>query len=667
MKTRVKSALSIFLSTTVFIAAGSISACAQLSSRNSADKKAPLSTASATHKIALAEPVPAEPIGKLKDGILLVYPRGENNNKIDCASTFLVGTLKDGRSLTCNGQAVTVSADGYFAHVVKLNYGTNDFTLAIPGKESQAMKISVERPAPPAPLSESTFNILPESLEPKVNIGVATGDLLQFAARATPGCQMSVLFGSHAIAMRPAVSRQGKNPSVNLGLDTAFGVTFQRSPAALKDLYLGFYKVQAADDWDKVAPTFVLKSGQKQIKAKAKGTLSTLKQPQVMQTAHANCIVRLGPGAARTTPLPENVRMLADGFKGEWWRFELASGKHCWINKEDLSSDDESNALPQSRVSTVNMGTDDYGATISIPLTQRLPYQIEQDLRGKKLLLHIFGATADTDFVTSDLGKPADSAVAKLIDYLSFKQKGDNHYELNVQLLNNHQWGFWADYKDNTLVLHVKNAPAIDVSSGSLKGATICVDPGHGGKEIGSIGCSGVKEAAVNFQIADKLRQSLEEMGARVVMTRKGDDFVSLQDRVDLAIASRSDMLISVHNNALPDGRDPWTEHGTSDYWYHPQSVEFARLAQKQMVQATGFKDFGSRFQNLALCRPSQMPAALMEIGFMINPDELSKLLDPDFQANIARSIANSTKKYLFDKVREQERLETSRSAEGGQ
>lgn len=658
MKIRVKSALLFFLSTSFFMTA--ISACAQLSPKTANQAQRASSSLESTKKIALADPVPSEPIGKLKDGILLVYPRGENNNKIDASSTFLVGTLKDGRALTCNGQAVTVNADGYFAHVVKLNYGTNDFTLAIPGKEALGLKITVERPAPAAPLTESTFNILPESLEPKENIGVSTGDILQFAARATPGSQMSVLFGPHAIAMHPALTKQGKHPAVNLGLDTAFGVSFQRSPAAVKDLYLGFYKVQASDDWSRVSPTFVLKSGPKQIKAKAKGTLSTVKQPQLMQTAHSNCIVRLGPGAARTTPLPENVRMVADGFKGDWWRFELSSGKHCWINKEDVVADDDSTAFPQSRVSTINMGTDDYGATISVPLTQRLPFQIEQDLRGKKLLLHIFGATADTDFVTSDLAKPSDSAVAKLIDFLSFKQKGDNHYELSVQLLNSHQWGFWADYKDNTLVLHVKNAPAVDPDSGTMKGCVICVDPGHGGKEIGSIGCSGVKEATVNFQIADKLRQALESMGAKVLMTRKGDDFVSLQDRVDMAIAAKADLLISVHNNALPDGRDPLTEHGTSDYWYHPQSVEFARLAQKQLVQASGFKDFGSRFQNLALCRPTQMPAALMEIGFMINPDELSKLQDSQFQTTIARSIANSARKYVFDKVKEQQKLEAA-------
>lgn len=595
--------------------------------------------------------IPQEPIGAKKGELLLVYPRGDNKNRIDAASTFLVGAVPPGRTLSCNGQDVRVNASGFFSHVVKLNYGKNDFTLVLSGQEQEPVSVSLERPAPPPALSESSFNILPESLEPKEANGVSAGDIVQFAARATPGCKMSVQFASHNIAMRPAVSKQGKRTSVNLGLDTAFGVSFQRSPAALKDLYLGFYKVQAQDNFSNATPTFVLQKGSKQIKAKAKGTLTHVRQPSIMSSVHDDTIVRLNPGAARVTPLPAGVRFLCDGFRGDWWRLELSSGHHVWIAKSDLEAEDESAALPQSKITTVNMGSDPYGARVAIPLNQRLPYHIEQDLNSKKLVLQIYGATADTDFITTDLHPPAESASARLIDYMSWKQKGDLHYELTAHLNHKQQWGYYAEYQDNTLVLHIKTAPSVDLASGTLKGTTICVDPGHGGREIGSIGCSGVKEATVNLAIASKLGNELKRLGANVVMTRTGDVDVSLQERVDIASAAKADLLISVHNNALPDGRDPWTEHGCSSYWYHPQSIEPARLAQKDLSAISGLKDFGSRYQNLFLCRPSRMPAFLMEIAFMINPDELTKLLDPQFQDLTAQSIASSVRKFLIEKI----------------
>ncbi|MBX9689510.1 MAG: N-acetylmuramoyl-L-alanine amidase [Candidatus Obscuribacterales bacterium] len=636
-------------------ALSNLSACAQLNQK-SPPKKGEESKVRVADASVL---IPKEPIGIKKGNILLVYPRGENENKIDSASTFFVGAVPAGSSLTLNGSAVSLNADGYFSQKVALSYGKNHFKLLLSGQESEPLDVDIERPAPKAQLSAGGFNILPESLEPKENLGVQAGDLIQFSARATPGMQMYVQLGGRRINLQQALLKQGKLPSVNLGLDTAFGVSFQRSPALLKDLYLGFYKVQASDQFQNASPVFVLQQGTKVLKARAKGSVSVLKQAIIMQTLHKNTIVRLGPGAARITPLPESVRLLCDAYKGDWLRLEYCPNRHVWIAKEDLSADTDVASPPQSRVTTVNLDSDEYGARIGIPLNQRLAFQLEHDPERKLLLLRIFGATADTDFVSSDLQGSQTTNSAKLIDYINWKQKGDLHYELAVHLKQKQCWGYWADYEDNKLVLHVKAPPAVNPESDSLKGAIICVDPGHGGKEIGSIGCSGVKEARLNFEIADKLRQELEKLGATVIMTRRDDSFVSLQERVDTAIAAKADLLLSVHNNALPDGRDPQIEHGTSSYWYHPQSLAFARFAQGRLSKATAFKDYGCRYQNLALCRPTQMPAVLMEIGFMINPDELSSLLNPKFQDLTARSIAGSVKEFI------RERLKLEKESEG--
>jgi N-acetylmuramoyl-L-alanine amidase len=604
---------------------------------------------------AAAEPVSAEPVGIKSGDILLAYPRGEDNNKIDSPSTFLIGAVPPGRKLICNGQAVSINTEGYFAHTVKLKHGKNNFSLTLSEQESP-LTFCVERPAQAACLSTGSFKILPASLEPHEDMGLRPQDIVQFAARATPGCQLSVRLAGRQIVLKPALRPGSKHTaaSVNLGLATAFGVSFEPSAAAVKDLYLGFYRIQAEDHFQKAVPVFVLKKGKQTTKATARGSLSVVSQPQMLETAHANTIVRLGPGAARTTPLPQSVRMLADGFKGEWWRLELCPGRHVWINKEDMLPAEESTALPESKVSTVNLGSDSYGASLSIPLNQRLPYQIEQDIAGKKLKLTIFGATADTDFVTGDLHPDSALPCAGLIDYASWKQKSDLQYELSVQLNSKQQWGYFADYQDRSLSFHIKSAPCLDPASGSLKGAVICLDPGHGGREPGAIGCSGVREAVINLAIADKLQRELTAQGASVIMTRTDDRSVSLQERVDRAIAAKADLLVSIHNNALPDNRDPNLEHGSSSYWYHPQSHELSLVLQKDLVLACASKDYGCRYQNLALCRPSHMLASLLEVGFMINPDEYAKLLNPQYQEQAGRAIAESIKKFLFERVKDE-------------
>jgi N-acetylmuramoyl-L-alanine amidase len=152
----------------------------------------------------------------------------------------------------------------------------------------------------------------------------------------------------------------------------------------------------------------------------------------------------------------------------------------------------------------------------------------------------------------------------------------------------------------------------------------------------------------MNLAIALKLKRLLEQEGAIVTMTRISDKDVSLEDRVAIAEAANVDILLSVHNNALPDGRDPWAEHGTSTYWYHPQSIQLAHQLKDDMVKKVGFPDFGSRFQNLALTRPSGMLATLVEVGFVIDPPEYAQLISSAGQQKAAQGIIDGLANYLM-------------------
>ncbi|MFN8555168.1 MAG: N-acetylmuramoyl-L-alanine amidase, partial [Candidatus Obscuribacterales bacterium] len=97
---------------------------------------------------------------------------------------------------------------------------------------------------------------------------------------------------------------------------------------------------------------------------------------------------------------------------------------------------------------------------------------------------------------------------------------------------------------------------------------------------------------------------------------------------------------------------DPLNEHGTSSYWYHPQSIALARTVNSGMVQEIGFPDFGSRFQNLALTRPSGMLAMLAEVGFVINPEEYAVLLSAEGQQRAAQGILKGLFTYLHPPVK---------------
>lgn len=447
--------------------------------------------------------------------------------------------------------------------------------------------------------------------------------------------------------------------SVNAGLDAAYGQVYQRLPAARSDRYVGFIKIGPLDQFDQVAPVFTVEKDGRTATAVSPYKVTVVKQPFIVQTTQDDTIVRVGPGAGRITPLARGVRLLADGWHGDEMRVVYSANKHVYISKRQLSTGQvgwtppvpgASGPLPASTVRTINTKKDRYGDALLLPMSQRLPYQVEQSVKPNKLTLKIYGATQDTDWVSpadTDADEIAKRSNLDMVDGISFRQVQDGVFEVTAQLKGDRQWGYKVDYEGSTLRLRIKQPPKIGMD-GSLAGLKICVDPGHGGSENGSIGCNGVKEKQVNLEIALKFKAALERAGAQVIMTRMTDgETVSLDERVNIAGRSEADLLVSVHNNALPDGRDPWKEHGTSTYWYQPQSTELARHLKDSVISAVDFPDIGCRFQNLALCRPTAMPAVLVEVGFMIHPEEFAQLLDPAVQGRVAEGLLKGVRKYL--------------------
>lgn len=609
--------------------------------------------------------------------IAVVYPT--SGATIAAASTFIVGAIPPGMSLTCNGDAVRVNSHGYYAHVVHLNYGKNTFTLSIPGSATRVVEAVREKPA--SSISPDTFTILQETASPREDRGVEPGDMIEFSVRATPLARVEVHIGSHKLLLSPSapktrrrtrasrtrqVSGKRVTASVNRGMDVAFGKTYQRGPEAYSDLYVGTYRIQTDDQWNKLKPKFILSRGGKSTSVTANGAISVVSQPYLAQTAHDKTIVRVGPGQARITPLPAGVRLLVDGWHGNHIRCQYGRNKHVWILNEELrfetaeplqdtGLDYPAVSLPSSAIRTINLQSDGYGDTIILPLNQRLPFQIEQYMKPNRLVMKVYGATADTDWVSPAEGyrlqqsgaASEGNAPLSPVDHVTWRQFGDGVYELTAHLKTDRQWGFKGEYDGSNLMLRVKRAPRLQPSA-PLKGLRICIDPGHGGTETGSIGCSGVRESRVNLDISLKLQRVLQQYGATVIMTRTSEsETVSLDERVNIALREDADILLSVHNNALPDGQDPWKEHGTSSYWYHPQATSMARTIKDAVVREVGFPDFATRYQNLALCRPSAMPAALAEIGFMIHPDEFAQLIDPETQEKIARGLLHGIINYL--------------------
>jgi len=223
----------------------------------------------------------------------------------------------------------------------------------------------------------------------------------------------------------------------------------------------------------------------------------------------------------------------------------------------------------------------------------------------------------------------------------------------------------------------------------------IVVDAGHGGKDPGAIGYGGLREKEVNLAIAKRVAEFLRRDGRfKVILTRKGDYFVELYRRAEIALRNRADLFISIHSDAAPR-RNPRAK-GTQVFALSykramekkrqilrnrryaklvlgdaadirsgvvkkvladlaidvtlTESVYFARLLAKELRDVLG-KDVyfkGINRAGFAVLKTPGIPSVLVETGFITNPSEAKKLKNPEFQKRVAWAIYRAIVKYFY-------------------
>ncbi|HAC66018.1 MAG TPA: N-acetylmuramoyl-L-alanine amidase, partial [Cyanothece sp. UBA12306] len=174
-----------------------------------------------------------------------------------------------------------------------------------------------------------------------------------------------------------------------------------------------------------------------------------------------------------------------------------------------------------------------------------------------------------------------------------------------------------------------------------LQGIDILLDPGHGGKELGARGPNGYPEKSVNLIVSKLLKQELIKRGATVYMTRETDKDVSLKERVKMINELKPTLSLSIHYNALPDGGDALNTRGIGMFWYHPQAQNLSVFLHNYLTKKLNRPSYGVFWNNLALTRPHSTPSILLELGFMINPDEFEWIINPQEQAKLAKTLAD--------------------------
>ncbi len=340
--------------------------------------------------------------------------------------------------------------------------------------------------------------------------------------------------------------------------------------------------------------------------------------PTPYEVLNDNTPLRMTPinaGINRLSHLQKGVKVVVNGEKSGFYRVYLNSELEGWITKDNLMTLDLTcdSLLPAEILKKKVQKNNEY-LTYQFELSKKVPYIVKEVESG--LVLEIFNLQGEQD----------------------------STYKLQVPLEK--IFGYNVEWQDNCLVFKVRKFPVLSQKK-ILKNIVITIDAGHGGCESGSVGCCGEKEKDINLVIAKYLKNELKSRGANVVMTREDDVKISLQDRVKIAKDSNSSILISIHANALPDIENPINNRGTSVYYYHNQAKTLADCILEQITTQTGTNNDKVRRGSLALVRSTCAVSVLVEVAYMINPDDYALLTDDTFRKNCAKAIADGVENYL--------------------
>jgi len=197
---------------------------------------------------------------------------------------------------------------------------------------------------------------------------------------------------------------------------------------------------------------------------------------------------------------------------------------------------------------------------------------------------------------------------------------------------------------------------------------TVCLDPGHGGKDPGNqVGSN--QEKSYTLLLAQEVRKQLNQAGLKVILTRSTDTFVELPTRPEIANRRHADLLVSLHFNAADAARD--SVQGAEVYCLTPagasstnargegggagsfagnrsneKNLFLAYQVQRAVTRSLGAEDRGVRRARFAVLRDAVMPATLIEAGFMSHPGEGRKIFTAAYRQKMARAIAEGVLAY---------------------
>ena len=333
-------------------------------------------------------------------------------------------------------------------------------------------------------------------------------------------------------------------------------------------------------------------------------------------------------GGAKMTYLDSNIvlKVIDSAFTN--YKVQLSKNHSAYIAKESVRRLPGKIEKPYHLSTSWKVYGDSAFDYVTIGLDEKLPYRSQQQLSPSRIVVDIFGATSNTNWITQ-------LVTNKEIKNAYYEQTEDDVFRAIIELKHPQHWGhtIYYDTTANHLVIRIKRQPAVlDVRK--LK---IAIDAGHGGDNSGAAGItSHILEKDYTLLIAKELLATSKKAGVKqIFMTRVADTSLGMPERIAMLKQYSPDFLISIHLNSSSVD----SIKGSSTYYryigFRPLSI--AVLKQMLTLKLKEYGNVGSF--NFALSGPFDYPNCLVEVAFLSNKEDEKKILDPKFRKAVAAKI----------------------------
>ncbi len=338
-------------------------------------------------------------------------------------------------------------------------------------------------------------------------------------------------------------------------------------------------------------------------------------------------------GGAKMTYLDTNVLIQVVDSLGTDYKVKLSRLHYAFLPKNQFTPDSSITIQPYYLSTSWRVWGDDKYDYLSVSLPERLPYRSIQQVNPSRVVIDIFGATSNTNWITQ-------LKTAREIKNVWYEQVEDDVLRVTIELKHTQHWGYSIVYNRNNLQVRIKRHPR----SLKPKHLTVAIDAGHGGSSTGAKGLnSGILEKDYTLLMAKKLQRYLRRKGFKVYMTREEDVDLGMIERMQMLREKDPDVLLSIHLNSSGNAN----AKGVSTYYRY---IGFRPLTQNILdrmleLKLNNFGNIGAF--NFSLSGPTEYPNCLVEVAFLSNAEDEKKILDTEFHQDVAKKIYKGLRDWL--------------------